>query len=163
MNPSAELEEQARLQRFAYRVAAPRDFAINLVINGITAWWIYGHRDLIPLTGAASMFTLVLPMAFILCTLTTLFGILNGLRMRQKWGHRVSADHSQWWLLWAVGYSLIHGLIGLVIALAAQYGLSQMAAIPNLTPLQIIIGVGGLSAALAYVLHARAVVSSVKF
>ena len=62
------------VKEFAWRVAGPRDFFINLVVNATIPFWVFKGMDLVPLTGSHSVASVVLPMSFLLCTLTTFFG-----------------------------------------------------------------------------------------
>ena len=55
-----EVESQGQLKKkpmtvkeFAWRVAGPRDFCINLVVNATIPFWVFKGMDLIPLTGEA--------------------------------------------------------------------------------------------------------------
>ena len=85
-----EVESQGQLKKkpmtvkeFAWRVAGPRDFCINLVVNATIPFWVFKGMDLIPLTGAHSVASVVLPMSFLLCTLTTFFGWFNAVKERR--------------------------------------------------------------------------------
>ncbi|TVS10393.1 MAG: hypothetical protein EA424_25475, partial [Planctomycetaceae bacterium] len=73
------------LSGYAWRILGPRELLINLLINGLIAWWVYRHTSQVPVVGWLSVLVIVGPMSFIMPVLTTYFGYLNGVNAR-RWG-----------------------------------------------------------------------------
>src|SRR5688572_7653152 len=111
MNASSSTDStNTRLRRLAFRVAGPRDAAINLAINGTIAWWLFGGLEAVPLSGSESIFMILLPMSFIESTLTTFFGLLNGaIELRKIHPSRPTFFRRQWFAA-AIIQGLIYGV-----------------------------------------------------
>ncbi len=156
------LEDSARdhLRRFAFRVAGPRDFAINLAINGTIAWWVFGGRTAIPLTGSESIFVMLLPMAFIESTLTTFFGLLDRTVELRKLDSTLEPTRRWNWFVAAASHSLLWGIIGLMLAFVVRFALQRAVPAVVLSPRTVVFVIGLSSGVLAYVMHVRAVVRS---
>ena len=154
------------LRRFAYLLAGPRDFVINLAINGAIAWYLFGDRTSVPLAGPGSIFTMLLPMAFIESTLTTFFGLLNGaIRRRKLRSSSVMAAttaRKKEWLVAAARQSLFYGVIGLAMAIIVQFVVRLAFPSVMLAPRTVILVIGLSSGLLAYCFHVRAVLASTK-
>lgn len=149
------------LRRFAYFVAGPRDFVINLVINGVIAWWIFGGGDLVPLSGANSIFKMLLPMSAIESTLTSFFGLLNGIQELKRIAANGSSHAGRGrWFATAVIYSLINGAIGLLVVVGLSIAANRFAPDGAIAARYVPAVVGVLSGLLAYVLHSQAVIRS---
>jgi hypothetical protein len=73
----------AALKRFAWRVAGPREFLINVVLNGIIAAIAYRRATTMTVAGIAPLLAYFGPMSFLLPLLTTFFGYFNGLVARR--------------------------------------------------------------------------------
>jgi hypothetical protein len=73
----------ARLKSFAWRVAGPREFLINVVLNGLIAAIAYHAATTVTVAGFAPVLAYLGPMSFVLPLLTTFFGYLNGLGARR--------------------------------------------------------------------------------
>jgi hypothetical protein len=145
------------LRRFTYRIAGPREVVINVLINGGLAWWFFGSRSATPLTGSGSIFAMLLPMCFILSTLTTFFGLLAG---RTKWQQLQPGHEAVPLLAWLrSGWvrSLLMGLVGLALALASQAILDRLFPTAVLSPGQVIATIAVVAGVLAFVLHTRAI------
>lgn len=154
----AELDRD--LQRYAYRIAGPRDFAVNMVVNGACAWWIFGNQPTIPLTGDESIFKLLLPIAFLEATLTTLFGMLIGTRQRCKQNPSLVPLAPGPWLRTVIPESLVWGVAWLLFALGIRHWLSSAYPDTVLSLSEVVIIIGAFSGVLAYILHTRAVLRS---
>jgi len=150
----------AALRRFAYLVAGPRDIAINLVLNGAIAWWIFGGSEVVPLAGPDSIFKMLLPMAAIESTLTSFFGLLNGTRELNKKPRYQTMPRRRRWIILMVTYSLTQGILGLSVFAAAMFLARWLVPTVTLSPRWVPPIIGLISGTLAYVLHSRAVIKS---
>jgi len=83
LNQNHSKKAPMTVKQFAWRVAGPRDFFINLVINATIPFWVFKGMDMVPLTGSHSVASVVLPMSLLLCTLTTFFGWFNAVKERR--------------------------------------------------------------------------------
>lgn len=142
---------------FAWRLAGPRDFVINLVINTTIPFWIFREHDAVPLTGGHSVASVVLPMSFLLCTLTTFFGWFNAIKERRV-GTVVPpvADNIRWsGRAWRDG--LTAGTAALAVAAIATLLVNRL--MPGVTiGFWIVVWGIGLGAGLTgFLLHSRAV------
>lgn len=70
------------LQYFAWRVAAVREFVINLVINSLIPLWVYWHATAVPLWGWSGLITVLGPMSYLMPWLTSFFGVFAGVMSR---------------------------------------------------------------------------------
>jgi hypothetical protein len=103
--------------RFAWRVAARIDFIVNLLLNGAIAWWFYGTAPRVVLAGPGSMESMLVPMAFFLGAITTVFGWWNAVRERRA--GRVTpglADAAGWF-----GRALVDGVAAGAIGVATMW------------------------------------------
>jgi hypothetical protein len=142
---------------FAWRVAGPRDFVINLLINTAVPFWVFRGHDLVPLTGRHSVASVVLPMSFLLCTLTTFFGWFNCIKERRagavvpavaagtKWAARA------WLAGLAVGLPALTATVGVAFVLGRFFPDATIGYWPAVLGIGITAGLAGLF------LHARAV------
>ena len=138
----------------------PRDFIINLIINGVIASFVFPSDQSVLLAGSDTIFKMLLPMSFIESTLTSFFGFLGGTQeIRKQTPH---PDPIRWsrWFVFAVGFSLIRGLIALGIFATVMSICRWMALSVSIPGSLIAITVGLISGLLAYVLHSTAVVQS---
>ena len=85
---TAKDPEVRSLANYAWRVLAPREFVINVLVNAPIAWFVYRKAEGVPLVGWLSLLVICGPMSFILPTLTTYFGTMNGVvaRVRRRAG-----------------------------------------------------------------------------
>jgi hypothetical protein len=157
---SSAANTNSRLRQFAFRVAGPRDFAINLAINGTIAWWLFGGREAIPISGSESIFNMLLPMAYIESTLTTFFGLLNGTLRLRKLDSSLETVRRGRWFLTAVGQSVFYGFVALAIAISIRFILRFAFPTAVLSPRSVVILIGLTSGLLGYILHVRAVLAS---
>jgi hypothetical protein len=73
----------AKLKTFAWRVAGPREFVINVVLNGLIAAIAYHNAASMSIAGTASLLAYFGPMFFFLPLITTYCGHLNGVGARR--------------------------------------------------------------------------------
>lgn len=154
------ITSDSHLRRFAYFVAGPRDFAINVAINGTVAWWIFGGSESVPLAGTESIFKMLLPMSAIESTLTSFFGLLSGSRELSERAAIKTMILQRNWIALAIGFSLIQGILGFSVFVAAMYAARWIAPEATLSPRSVPLIVGLLSGILAYVLHSKAVIKA---
>jgi hypothetical protein len=103
--------------RFAYLVAAPRDFIFNLAINTAAPYYALKSVETVSWLGNPSLMTLLTPMAFLLVSLTTFCDLFNGLT-EGKLNKDVLTDKLKTntkWIKPAIKISLIYGLVSLAI------------------------------------------------
>lgn len=82
--PIAEPPSRVSLASYGLRVAGPRDFAINLVLNAVIAGWICRHVDKVPITGGFSIAVMWGIMVWIVGACATFFGVRNGMLQRKR-------------------------------------------------------------------------------
>jgi hypothetical protein len=145
------------VRRFAYTVAGPRDFVINLVVNGSIAWLVFGRHETVPLVGWGSIWVMLLPMSLLESGLTTFFGCLAGALKRKAGLLAPPLDPAAAWLDVAVREGLLWGMGALGVAVTLMLALAATGVQVQLPAWQVIVGVGLLSGVLAYALHTRAV------
>jgi hypothetical protein len=162
------LSSLTALRRFAWRVAGPRDFAINLVINGGIAWLLYHSRDEVQFVGGHSVSSMLLPMSFILTSMTTYFGFFNGIQFLK--GARKQANPASefpvtfvQWSTKAILTGLFRGILAaILVEVFCRLCERQWPDLSFSAPVTII-GLGIIAGCLAYVLHAMAVIRTRTF
>ena len=159
-----EVESQGQLKKkpmtvkeFAWRVAGPRDFCINLVVNATIPFWVFKGMDLIPLTGRHSVASVVLPMSFLLCTLTTFFGWFNAVKERRAGLVEPALVEGTKWAgqAWINGFTV--GLPAFLIALGITFGVNQFAPDASVGFWTAVLGIGFGAGVMGYVLHSLAI------
>jgi hypothetical protein len=145
------------LRRFAWRIAGPRDFAINFAVNGLIAWWVFGSSDPVPLAGTESIFKMLLPMSALESAITSYFGLMNGDRLlRQK-----EKSRREFRLTSRVaGYCLIQAACGFGAFVLAMFAARQWLPDATVGGREVPLIVGTLSGILAFALHSRAVLKA---
>jgi hypothetical protein len=141
----------------AWRVFAPLDLVLNAVINGAIAWWLYGGRTEVTLTGPGGLTMMALPMSFILATVTTFCGFWNAVRERRAGRATPPLAADARWMLRAGMESLATGAVTWLVATAVAAGLSWAAPTTTVGPIGAIVAITALAAALGFLLHGRAV------
>lgn len=146
------------VKEFAWRVAGPRDFFINLVVNATIPFWVFKGMDLVPLTGSHSVASVVLPMSFLLCTLTTFFGWFNAVKERRAGVVEPALVEGTKWAgqAWINGFSV--GLPAFLIVLGITFGVDQYAPDASVGFWAAVLGIGFGAGVLGYVLHSMAIV-----
>lgn len=146
------------IDRLAWRVFAPLDAAINVAINAPIAWWLFGGRDDIPLTGPFGLTMMALPMTFILTTATNLFGIWNAVRERRAGRAAPPLAANAPWMLRACVEAVAAGTAALVVAVAAAWLLGRVEPDVRVGPVGAVLAIAGYAGLLAFLEHGRAVV-----
>lgn len=145
------------VKEFAWRVAGPRDFFINLVVNATIPFWVFKGMDLVPLTGSHSVASVVLPMSFLLCTLTTFFGWFNAVKERRAGVVEPAFIEGTKWAgqAWINGFTV--GSPALLIAVGLTFGVNQFAPDVSVGFWTAVLGIGFGAGVLGYVLHSMAI------
>lgn len=145
---------------YAFFMAGPCDFAINVAINTLIPWWVFGEAERTPLYGPHSLFYVMLAITFFCATLTTVSGYFNCVRERKAGRVVPPVDATLPWgkAAWSTG--LKRGVVALAIGIALA-----MALYPSLkdatVPTTIAIWTAGLYAGtLGYWLHAWAIITA---
>ena len=145
------------IKKFAWRVAGPRDSFINFVINATISFWVFKGMDMVPLTGSHSVASVVLPMSFLLCTLTTFFGWFNAVKERRTGAVGPAFIEGTKW----AGQAWLHGLAvgspAFLITLGITFGVDQFAPDMSVGFWKAVLGIGSGAAVLGYVLHSMAI------
>ncbi len=141
----------------AWRVFAPLDAVINVAINAPIAWWLFGGRDEIPLTGPFGLTMMALPMTAILATATTFFGFWNAVRERRAGRATPVLARDARWVVRACAEALAAGASAGIVAVVAAWVLGRVAPDLCVGPVGAVLGISGYAAALAFWLHGRAV------
>jgi len=147
----------APIRWLAWRVFAPVDLAINALINGAIAWWLFGGRPEVPLTGAGGLTAMVLPMTFILATVTTFCGWWNAVRERRAGRATPPLAADVRWLRPAAVESVGVGLAAWLVACGAAAAVSWAAPRAAVGPLGGVLAIATIAAGLGFLLHGRAV------
>ena len=123
------------------------------------AWYVFGG-EVVPLAGPDSIFRMLLPMATIESTLTSFFGLLNGTQeLRKKMKVKPALLWNRWFVS-AAKYSLMQGMLGLLLFLAAMFTVRWLFPTTVLAPRLVPPIVGLTAGILGYLLHSRAVIKS---
>ena len=149
--------------RLTWRVFAPLDAAINVAINAGIAWWLFGGRDEIPLTGPFGLTMMALPMTFILTTATTFFGIWNAVRERRAGRALPPLAADARWLVRACVEAVAAGTAALTLAIAAAWLLGRVAPELRVGPVGAVLSIAGYAGLLAFLGHGRAVMRGGRF
>ena len=145
------------IKKFAWRVAGPRDFFINFMINATISFWVFKNMDTVPLTGSHSVASVVLPMSFLLCTLTTFFGWFNAVQERRTGAVGPALTEGTKWAGQAWLNGLAVGLPAFLIALGITFGVDQFAPDMSVGFWKAVLGIGSGAGVLSYVLHSMAI------
>ncbi len=145
---------------YAFFMAGPCDFVVNVAINTLIPWYVFGDSEQTALYGRHSLVFVLLAITFCCATLTTVSGYFNCVRER-KAGRVVPPVDAT--LPWA-GVAWLTGLVRGIVALAIG-GAIAAALYPTLGDATIAtswaIGIAGLYAGtLGYWLHAWAVITA---
>ena len=143
--------------RLAWRVFAPLDAAINLAINAPIAWWLFGGRAEIPLTGPFGLTMMALPMTAILATATTLFGFWNAVRERRAGRAAPPLPRDARWVPRACATAAAAGAAATIVACGSAWLLGRVAPGLRVGPVGAILAISSYAAVLAFWLHGRAV------
>ena len=151
------------IERLAWRVFAPIDLVINVAINGTIAWWLFGARPMVPLTGPVGLTTMVLPMTLILATLTTFSGFFNAVRERRSGRATPPLPSSTRWVARACFEAAATGFSSWLLAFVIARGLAAAAPSATVGPTGAVVVIAALAGLLAFLLHGRAVTRGGRF
>lgn len=151
------------IDAFAWRVAARIDFVVNFLLNGAIAWWFYGAAARVPLTGPGSMESMLVPMAFFLCAITTLFGWWNAIRERRAGRVAPALAAPAGWPPRAVAGALAAGAIGVAAMWLALRAAERLAPAAACSGAGAVAAIALAAGALGYLFHGRAVVNGGRF
>jgi len=157
LNQNHSKKAPMTVKQFAWRVAGPRDFFINLVINATIPFWVFKGMDLVPLTGSHSVASVVLPMSLLLCTLTTFFGWFNAVKERRAGVVEPALVEGTKWAskAWVNGFTV--GVPAFLIAGGLTFGANQLAPDASVGFWTAVLGIGFGAGVLGYVLHSMAI------
>jgi len=145
------------LSELAWRVAGPRDALINFVINAPIAILVYWSVDQVPLVGHPSLLTICGPMSFLLPTITTCFGYLNGVGARKSGYLPPAWPGDTAWKRPALAWGLVSGLLSCASCVLVLSALGRAWPGFTLSKWEAVAAVGLLAAAMGYVFHSIAV------
>lgn len=146
--------------RYAFFMAGPCDFVINVAINTVIPWYVFGESEQVALYGHHSLVTMLLAITFCCATLTTVSGYFNCVRERKAGKVVPPVDATLPWAARAWRTGLTRGIVALAIAsLIAALGYATL--VNSTIPTSYAIAIAGLYAGtLGYWLHAWAIVSA---
>ena len=148
------------LERYALAIAGPRDFLINLLINTLVPWWVLRGMNTVPLLGNPSVLTLIGPMGFILVSVTTLSGFLNGVNHRKSGRAGPPPPPRARWLGLALRTALVNGAVALAVLVAFILALAWL--LPDIRVSKtVLIGFQAmLAASLGYAVQVKSVLQT---
>jgi len=157
MNTEEETSDAIwKLRDFAWKVAGPREFFINVILNAALAWICYWKADYVTIAGAAPILAYLGPMSFLLPLLTTFFGYMNGVIARRN-GIGPPWPEGLAWKKRALLAGLLRGVllcpISISLGLAFHHFLfdGKLPLFAGMTAIGLIAGIAG------YLLHAWAI------
>jgi len=130
---------------------------INVAINAPIAWWLFGRRDDIPLTGPSGLTMMALPMTAMLATATTFFGIWNAVRERRAGRAAPPLPRDCPWVARACAEAVAAGVAAGIVAVAVAWLLERVAPDLRVGPVGAVLAISSHAALLAFLLHGRAV------
>lgn len=141
----------------AWFVFGPRDFFINLTINGFLPWWITRGMDSVPIFGDPSIMSIVGPMGLFMTGLTSFFGVLNGATAQQ--GGRVGRPLPKTlaWVPVALRLGVVRGLIGFAVFVGVIWLIGYYYPDLSVPRWWLVVFQGTLAAVLAYFVQVSAV------
>jgi hypothetical protein len=150
------------LPQFAYLVAGPRDFVVNVAINMSIAWWLYRHEATTPWVGEPSVASMIVPMCFFLTVGTTFFGFLNGTVQRKKGLVTPALAPGVRWIRWAALTALAYGLFAAAVSAFVLWAVHVSWPDIVMPRRMAVVGIGLLAGVMAYLLHSHAVLKTAR-
>ena len=145
------------LSELAWRVAGPRDAVINFFINAPVALAVYWSVDRVPFVGHPSLLTICGWMSFLLPTITSYFGFLNGVGARKSGALPPAWPEGQKWAISAIVWGLICGVLSYACCVLVLHLLGRTWPDFALSKWQAVAVIGLLAAAMGYFFHSLAV------
>jgi hypothetical protein len=150
------------LERFALRVAGPRDAVINLAINTAIPWWFLHQTETTPIVGPLSMMTLLTPMAFLLTSIVIFFGYFNGVVQRKMGLAGPPLAPETPWAALAIRRGVACGTLAALATAGTLYALHLRFPEGGVPSNWMIVGQGTSAALAAYILQVLAVLQTRK-
>ena len=156
---------------FIWKVALPREFAINAVVNGAIAYLLFWHRVDVPLTGWSGLASMLVPMSFLLPWLTSFFGVASFAwnPLIQQESLNLSRDLSKptpeimkpWkWGSYAIGLAFVHALISFGATLLVLHTIDSAGFSPQLTGWGSVLSIAIGSGLAACFFHRRSILKA---
>jgi len=155
-----------RLDDFMLRVAMPREFAINFIVNGGIAAFLFWNRSEVPLTGLDGLSAMLMPMSFLLPWLTSFFGVAS-----YAWTPSVHVEDAnqgdgpsstkpwQWGRL-ALRLAFLHAFAVMVAMYLILRAFSIVGSTPVLSGATSVLGIALGSGLVACILHRRSILKA---
>ena len=156
-SPAASRQPQRSLLRYGLTVAGPRDAVINVLINGPICWSLLRSVEAVPLLGPLSVEGFMGPMFFLLFSLATFFGVLNGVLERRSGRSGPPLDPKTAWMGKAAGWAVLYGSAALGLFLIAIHVLHRVWPDMTITGWTLIFLQTSLSAVLGYLVQLNGV------
>lgn len=154
--------QQIALQRFLWKIALPREFAINLVINTTIAFLVFRGRNNIGLLGWGGIASMLIPMSILLPFFTSFFGVFAGRIARLGNSELPPLDHQKPWIGFAVLTSLRNSIVVMCANAAVLYGLDYGMPGIEMVWAWVVLGIGVGSALFACFLHGVSIRESMR-
>ena len=151
------------LEEFAWRVAGVREAIINVSINSLIPAAVYWAQSTVPLWGWHGLINVLGPMSILLTWLTTYFGVLAGSLSRMYGPVRPQLAKDTRWNPYALKLATLRTAIISPLVILAVYGLSRLWPELEIPKWNAVIGLATGSAAVAYLLHATAILATRRF
>jgi hypothetical protein len=151
-----------KLENFAFLIAGPREFLINLVINSVIPWYLTKSIEYVSIWGNPSLASLFLPMSFILVAVVSMTGFTNGMTNGQL--NKENLIHyfqkETTWLKPALLTAGLYGLIALTTTSLIIWGLQLYQPNIQFSAQNVIVAQGLIAAFLAYAVQVNAILQS---
>jgi len=148
------------IEQYAWRIAGPRDFVANLVINTLVPWWVFREYEWVPLFGEPSAARIFVPMMAVMTGLTSFGAHAAGIVQRRRGKVSPPWIAGSPWFASAARCGLTRGLVAMAVALALAYSVKQFDPDARVSYWTANLGLGLSSAVVAYFMHASAMVRS---
>ena len=156
---------------FIWKVALPREFAINAVVNGAIAYLLFWHRVDVPLTGWSGLASMLVPMSFLLPWLTSFFGVASfawnpsvqqeSLKISRDLDKPIPEKLTPWkWGSYAIGLAFVHAFISFGTTLLVLQTIDSAGLSPRLTGWGSVLSIAIGSGLAACFFHRRSILKA---
>ncbi len=156
---------------FIWKVALPREFAINAVVNGAIAYLLFWHRVDVPLNGWSGLASMLVPMSFFLPWLTSFFGVASfawnpsvqqaSINLSRDLNKPIPEKLKPWkWGSYAIGLAFVHALISLGTTLLFLKAVDSAGFSPRLTGWGSVLSIAIGSGLAACLFHRRSILKA---
>jgi hypothetical protein len=159
-SPVTRFEARRSLLRYGLTVAGPRDAVINILINGPICWSLLRSVEAVPWLGPLSIEGFMGPMFFLLFSLATFFGVLNGVLERRSGRSGPPLDPQTPWKAKATGWAALYGAAALALFLVAIHLADHLWPTTTISGWSLIVLQTSLSAVLGYLVQLNGVLKS---